>query len=223
MTQVRRSADRFVTRGAGLESRHCFAFGAHYDAGNTRFGSLLAVNEESVEVGAGFALHPHAGVDIVTWVLSGRVEHGGPLGAACVAGPGDVHVLRSGSGVSHTQISADGAACRYLQFWVAGSEDETPVQDVVNVAWSTDPGGLSAVVTLDVSGATMYAARPGAGQRVVVPPAALLHVFVATGAAELAGVGELDTGDSARLGGADAGLLTAIGEGCEVLVWAMRG
>jgi redox-sensitive bicupin YhaK (pirin superfamily) len=72
---VRRSSSRFVSRTDRVESRHSFSFGPHYDPDNTRFGALVAHNEDVLLHGGGFDAHPHQGIDIVSWVLSGALRH----------------------------------------------------------------------------------------------------------------------------------------------------
>ena len=72
--QVRRAAERFVSRGPGLTSRHSFSFGEHYDPLNVSYSSLLAHNEDVVEVARGYEDHPHRNTEIVTWVLAGALQ-----------------------------------------------------------------------------------------------------------------------------------------------------
>jgi redox-sensitive bicupin YhaK (pirin superfamily) len=72
---VRRARDRFRTVAPGLDSRHSFSYGPHYDPDNLGFGVLMAHNEDRLAPGAGYDRHAHRGIDIVTWVLSGTLEH----------------------------------------------------------------------------------------------------------------------------------------------------
>jgi redox-sensitive bicupin YhaK (pirin superfamily) len=67
--EVRRAADRFVTRSAGISTWHCFSFGNHYDPAHVAHGPVVAHDEHLLEPGAGFPPHPHRDLEIVSWVL----------------------------------------------------------------------------------------------------------------------------------------------------------
>src|SRR5437763_13737122 len=70
---LRRAGERFWTQAGWLASRHSFSFGHHYDPANTHFGLLLVSNDDVVAPGTGFETHPHRDMEIVTWVLAGRL------------------------------------------------------------------------------------------------------------------------------------------------------
>lgn len=216
-----RSGERFTTVGPGTRSQHCFSFGEHYDPANTRFGALMAVNDERLAAGAGFVLHPHAGVDILTWVVSGRVLHTGDTGRPRTTGPGDVHLLKAGSGTRHGQFSADDAACRYVQFWVQGDEASPPADRVLSLDRVRAQGQLTRVIQLEHSDAVLYAAMPTTGTSVALPVTALLHLYVVAGRVDVEGLGCLVEGDSARLWHAQRPLVSAAEERAEVLVLAL--
>ncbi len=63
------------TKIGWLDSRHSFSFGRHWDPTNTGHGLLLVSNDDTVAAGTGFSTHPHQDMEIVTWVLSGHLEH----------------------------------------------------------------------------------------------------------------------------------------------------
>lgn len=122
--EVRRAADRAVTRTVGLTTWHAFATTGTYDPGNTSFGVLVALDEHRLPPGAGFAPHPHRDLEIVSWVLQGTLGHQDSAGAAGVLGPGDVQVLSAGSGVVHEERHAGGAdePLHLLQAWLVPDE-----------------------------------------------------------------------------------------------------
>jgi hypothetical protein len=101
-----RSADRFVTRQPGIESRHCFSAGPHYDPSNLSFGPLLGFDEHVIEPGAGFDEHAHARVEIVSWVLAGHLQHSSTDGADRVIGPRELFAQETGSGIRHVERNA---------------------------------------------------------------------------------------------------------------------
>lgn len=119
---VRRSADRFVTRTDWLDSRHSFSHGAHYDPENTHFGLLVAHNADVVGAGRGFDPHPHRDVEIVTWVLRGTLAHDDSAGHRGRARPGLVQRLTAGSGVRHSEYATADADVHLVQMWVLPQE-----------------------------------------------------------------------------------------------------
>lgn len=123
MIDVRRAGERY--RGgdaaAGIDTRHAFSFGGHYDPANTGFGLLLACNEERLAPGAGFAEHPHRDVEIVTWVVEGVLEHQDrrdPAGPAVRLGPGGLQRLSAAGGVRHVERNGGEVPLRFLQMWL---------------------------------------------------------------------------------------------------------
>ena len=70
-----RGGDRFRTKIDWLDGRHSFSFGPHWDPTNTHHGLLLVNNEDRVRAGSGFTTHPHRDMEIVTWMISGELEH----------------------------------------------------------------------------------------------------------------------------------------------------
>lgn len=195
--EIRRGDARFVSRGEGYRTRHSFSFGAHYDPANTGFGPLVCHDDHLVGTGAGFADHPHRGVDIVTWVLAGALEHRDSAGHTGIVRPGQVQVLRAGSGVTHSETAAQGPL-RFVQAWLTSADpDAEPAYAVHDVAPRT--GLLTEAVSLD-SGAALHVARLAAGDSVTLPDAPLLHVFVASGALIRSSLAEpLAEGDAFRI------------------------
>jgi quercetin dioxygenase-like cupin family protein len=113
---VQRSGERFVSRGEGWVGRYCFSYDEHYDAANVSFGRMLACNEFVLEPGAGFGLHRHAGVDIVTTVLEGELTHVTAAGSER-RGPGS-YLLATGSGVEHDERNDGDVPVRFVQVWL---------------------------------------------------------------------------------------------------------
>jgi redox-sensitive bicupin YhaK (pirin superfamily) len=122
MTSVQRAAARFVTHGDGWVGRYCFSYGEHYDASNIRYGGLLACNEFVLDPGAGFGLHHHAGVDIVTVVLEGELTHVGPAQDP-VLRAGESRRIRTEGGIEHDERNEGVVPLRFVQAWLEPGHD----------------------------------------------------------------------------------------------------
>ena len=208
MIDVRRGGERFETTTDWLTSRHSFSFGQHYDPDNVGHAVLVAHNDDVVAPGHGYDLHPHADLEIVTWVLAGSLVHQDSHGHSGVLTPGAVQRLSAGSGVQHSERNdAPGATepTRFVQMWVRPDEPGlTPsfARSRVDVqgltALASGIPGLDAAVRIHTSGAALHVARLLLGESVMLPDAPRLHVFVARGAVDLEGAGRLSEGDAAR-------------------------
>src|SRR5436309_8595549 len=85
---IRPADTRFATNAGWLESRHCFSFARHHDPSNTHHGLLLVSNDDIVAPRTGFDTHPHQDMEIITWVMSGELEHKDTLGNKGLIYPG---------------------------------------------------------------------------------------------------------------------------------------
>ena len=203
MIEYRTGGDRFVTRAEGRTTRHSFSFGAHYDPANVGFGTLVAHNDERLPPGTGYDNHPHADLEIVTWVLSGALRHTSGVGSG-VVGPGRVQRLSAGRGVVHAETADGPEETRFVQAWVrpdeSGLEPGYLAGDVtVGDRWTCVASGDGAgVVPIAARGTALHVADLAPGQELDLPAAPRLHVFVASGEVML-GERLLEPGDAARL------------------------
>ncbi len=195
-TTIRRGIARFTTREPGRLTRHALSFGEHYDPERVRVGPLVCHDEHVLGAGRGFATHAHADLEIVTWVLSGGLDHRDSLGTERRLGPGSVAVLSAGSGVEHSETAAPGEACRFVQAWLVPDElGRTPSYAAALVEPAALAGGLLPVasgsdpharVGLGTAGADLRVARLEAGERLGLPavagPGTVRHLYVASGA-----------------------------------------
>ena len=114
---LRPAAERFVTTRPGSLTRHSFSFGHHYDPDNVSFGPVVAVNDEVLDVGAGFDEHEHRDLVIVTYVVSGSLAHQGISDQVLEAG--EVGVLSTGASCTHAERNAGDVPLRLVQTWLA--------------------------------------------------------------------------------------------------------
>jgi redox-sensitive bicupin YhaK (pirin superfamily) len=227
---VRRSAERFHTELAWLDSWHSFSFGPHHDAANQHHGLLLVNNDDVIAAGGGFATHPHRDMEIVTWVLDGELAHRDSTGTDGVIYPGLAQRMSAGTGIRHSEVNASATADVHLvQMWVLpDTEGIEPGYEQRDLNEALAGGGLVPVasgqghdgaVAIYQRDAVLWVARLGAGESVVVPDVPHAHVYVAVGGASL-DADDLATGDAARLTTAGSPVLTAGPDGAEVLIWA---
>ncbi len=228
---VRRAGSRLVTRIDWLDSQHSFSFGRHYEAGNTHFGLLLVSNDDVVAPGSGFSTHPHRDMEIVTWVLDGELAHQDSHGHNGLITPGLAQRMSAGTGMLHSEVNATGdRPVRFVQMWVPpDTESVSPSYDQLDISAELDRGGLvpvasgrghDAAISIRQRGAVLWATRLQPGERVDLPAAPYLHVFVAKGSADLEGAGLLAEGDAVRFTASDGPTVTAW-EAVELLVWEM--
>jgi quercetin 2,3-dioxygenase len=220
--EVRRAADRFLTRDEGRTTWHSFSFGAHYDPGNVGFGAMAALNDEHLPPGTGYPDHPHRDVEIVTVVLDGALRHTDSEGRTDVLVPGEVSRTSAGAGIVHAEVTDPDLHTRFVQTWLRPDEPGGP-SSYASATVGT-PGELVEVVGPDgVVGVGTAGARLFLGHshkdRWSLPEAPLLHVFVAEGRA-LLGERELAAGDAARLVDEGGRTLTVESPGL-VLVWSL--
>lgn len=216
---VRRAHERYQggDPAAGIESRHAFSFGPHYDPGNLRFGAVIACNEERLAPGAGFDEHPHSHTEIVTWVVEGELTHRDSAGHETVIRPGDVQRLSAASGVRHVERNAGSAPLTFLQMWLAPLEPGgAPSYDVVRGIADATP------YALPEAAAMLHVRRLSPGERTAVPDAAYVYVHVVRGEVTLGGE-LLSPGDAARITGAKDMEAVAANAPAELLLWEMRG
>jgi redox-sensitive bicupin YhaK (pirin superfamily) len=218
---LRRGSTRFLTTEAGRTTLHSFSFGEHYDPANTGFGALVCHNDDLVQPGFGYADHPHANLEIVTWVLDGALTHGDASDTRTV-GAGQVQVLSAGSGVRHSETVDVGAGpTRFVQTWVRPDvADTVPSHRIEAVDLGdgfTEVAGPSSL-PLGTRGASLSVARLSAGAGLVLPAAAQAHLFVATGQIAI-GLDVLTEADAARLTESDALELTCL-EDAELMLWS---
>jgi len=119
MFQVRRGTERGHFNHGWLDTYHTFSFGDYHDLQHTHFRALRVMNEDRVKPGQGFGTHPHRDMEIVTYVLSGALEHKDSMGNGEVLRPGEFQRMSAGSGILHSEFNPSNAEPVHLyQIWL---------------------------------------------------------------------------------------------------------
>lgn len=110
---------RGKTQIGWLDSRHTFSFGGFHDPNRMGFRTLRVINDDRVIPGAGFAAHSHQDMEIVTYVLSGEIEHKDSLGNGEIIKPGDAQIMSAGTGITHSEFNPSKSnPVHLLQIWI---------------------------------------------------------------------------------------------------------
>src|SRR5712691_11790328 len=117
---VRRpAAERGTTDLGWLDSRHTFSFGEYHDPEHRGFRSLRVINDDRVAGGAGFGMHPHRDMELVTYVLSGAIAHKDSMGNGEILRAGELQHMTAGSGLMHSEFNPDANEPVHLyQIWI---------------------------------------------------------------------------------------------------------
>ena len=223
----------FATLGGAdhgwLKAKHHFSFADYYDPKRTNWGALRVWNDDEIASNTGFPPHPHADMEIITYVRQGAITHKDNLGNEGRTEAGDVQVMSAGSGIRHAEYNLEPETTRIFQIWIQpngrGGEPTWgarpfPKTDragrFVTLASGLAGDGEALPIRADarVAGATLKAGETteyalGEGRHAYVVPA--------VGAVEVNGV-RLDARDGAAVRDEPVLRITAINDAEVVLV-----
>jgi redox-sensitive bicupin YhaK (pirin superfamily) len=127
MIQIRPSHERGGGNHGWLKTHHTFSFNDYWDPKWMGFRSLRVINEDWVAPSTGFPTHPHRDMEIITYVLEGKLEHKDSLGTGSVILPGDGQRMTAGSGIRHSEFNPSTTdAVHLLQIWIQPEKAALP-------------------------------------------------------------------------------------------------
>src|SRR2546425_3645247 len=209
MMKIRKANERGHAELGWLDSYHTFSFANYYDPQWIGFRSLRVINDDLVMPGMGFGTHPHRDMEIITYVLSGALEHKDSMGNGRVIRPGEVQYMAAGAGVQHSEFNpSKDEAVHLLQIWIQpdakGLKPRYAEKSLKNAAAGTlhlvtSKAGRDGSIAIHQD-ADLWLARLDAGNRVAhkLAPGRHAWVHVAEGEVSLNGK-TLNGGDAAAI------------------------
>lgn len=101
-----------------LNAKHHFSFANYYDPERMNWGAIRVWNDDEIAPKSGFPPHPHADMEIITYVRDGAITHKDSLGNAGRTEAGDVQVMSAGSGIRHSEWNEEDETTRIFQIWI---------------------------------------------------------------------------------------------------------
>jgi redox-sensitive bicupin YhaK (pirin superfamily) len=232
MLTLRKADDRGKSDLGWLKSYHTFSFGGYSDPNHMGFRALRVLNDDRVAPGKGFGAHGHRDMEILSYVLEGKLAHKDSMGEEHVLGPNEVQAMSAGSGVIHSEFNgSDTEPTHFLQIWLV---PETRGIKPSYQQFAYDPaekrGTLRLIAGPDTNtnppaafihqDARMYAAVLGSGETITYPIPNGRHAWVqnASGQIEVNGM-TLKEGDGLAVSDEPSLMLRGAASGGELLLF----
>jgi redox-sensitive bicupin YhaK (pirin superfamily) len=116
--RIIRAADRGLKDIGWLQSNFSFSFSSYHNPERNGFGLLRVFNDDFEQRGGGFGLHAHSNMEIISVLLSGRMNHKDTMGYSEVIEPGGVQIMSAGSGLRHEEHNVGDEEVNFLQIWI---------------------------------------------------------------------------------------------------------
>lgn len=188
MLKIRRAAERGHLNHGWLDTYHTFSFADYHDPDHMSFRALRVMNEDTIAPGMGFGMHGHRDMEIVTYVLSGDLEHQDSLGNGEVLHAGEFQRMSAGTGVRHSEFNPSATEAVHLyQIWLLPRAKGLPPtyeqrrfdtreqQGRLRLVASPDGSHDSLTIQQDVQ---IYLSQLASGNQIIYPLKAGRHAWL---------------------------------------------
>jgi redox-sensitive bicupin YhaK (pirin superfamily) len=166
MIRVRPAAERGHFDHGWLDTHHTFSFADYVDPEHMGYRTLRVINDDVIAPSAGFGMHPHRDMEIITYVIRGAVRHRDNRGNDAVLPAGGFQVMSAGRGIMHSEHNGeDQEPTRLLQIWIRPDTPRVEPQYADRVQRPAEPGQWDLVA----AGGTVDLAPEGARRSAVLP------------------------------------------------------
>jgi redox-sensitive bicupin YhaK (pirin superfamily) len=232
MLTMRRAGERGHSDLGWLSSHHTFSFGGYSDPNHMGFRALRVLNDDRVAAGKGFGAHGHRDMEILSYVIDGRLAHKDSMGEAHELGPNEVQAMSAGSGVIHSEYNASATEpTHFLQIWIVPSQrsiapsyqqfayDPREKRGALRLMAGPDGGHQPPAATIHQD-ARMYASvlEPGDEVRFAIREGRHAWVHCVSGAVEANGLA-MSEGDGLAVSDEVSLVLRGSGAGGELLLF----
>lgn len=196
---IHRAQERGAAEHGWLHSRFSFSFAEYHNPSRMGFGALRVINDDIVEAGMGFGMHPHKNMEIVSIVTKGSLEHKDSEGNHGIINAGEIQYMSAGSGVFHSEHATDNADAALFQIWIHPSQNGgSPLYDQRSFIhhdqtdrWITLISGDGREDSITIKqDAAIYSAEVTIGKTIPIPPVKSDHgrlIFVIEGQLDING------------------------------------
>ncbi len=230
---VRRADERGHANHGWLNSWHTFSFADYYDPAHMGFRSLRVINDDQIAGGGGFPTHPHRDMEIFSYLLAGNLAHKDSMGNSRILKPGEIQMMRAGTGVQHSEFNPSPTEpAHLLQIWITPDTrnlkptytEWTPVpgreNDVKTLVISSDGREDSATIAQDAA-IYLLKLQPGNATSHELAPGRGLWLHVAKGSVIVNGI-DLFAGDAVSLEEASEIEIAATAEASEAILFDLK-
>lgn len=229
MIEVRKSTDRGHANHGWLDTRHTFSFGSFLDPKFMGFSALRVINQDVVAPAQGFSTHSHDNMEIISYILEGKLVHEDSIGNRTRMDARELQVMSAGTGITHSEFNgSDTKPAHFLQIWIEPRQRNTqphyqqrrfdPEELTGRLRLVVSPDGASGSLTINQD-ARVYIGMlaDGDSDSVDLDPGRAGWLHVATGHVYVDGT-SLGPGDGAALTGQSKITVTAI-DNAEVVLF----
>ena len=211
MINILKANQRGHANHGWLDSYHTFSFADYFNPQWTGYHSLRVINDDLVMPGMGFGTHPHRDMEIITYLLSGAIEHKDSMGNGRVIKAGEVQYMAAGSGVRHSEFNpSNEEASHFLQIWIQPDEKGVKPRYAEKSLRDAETGKLHLVTSKSGrdgsiaihQDADLWLGKLEAGQKISQPLADGRHAWLHVAEGEIVVNGKtLAGGDAAAVDG----------------------